>query len=275
MVVKASGVGALDTFLEESVPRLARGFKVFWDVDAPATLERLRGNPHDPFHEQVRRYDLVLTYGGGQPVISGYLQVGARECVPIYNALDPSTHHPVPPDPRFASQLAFLGNRLPDREARVWEFFFRAARQLPGPCLLAGSGWEDVREPNLTYLGHLGTAHHNAFNVTPLAVLNICRDSMASYGYSPATRMFEAAGAGVCLISDEWLGIEEFLEPGQEVLLARDGDQVAEHVRALSPERAQQVGRRALRRMLAHHTYSQRVKTLEAALEGRPLLGVL
>jgi spore maturation protein CgeB len=44
---------------------------------------------------------------------------------PVYNALDPETHYPVAPDSRFAGDLAFLGNRLPDRE-RAWKSSFCA-----------------------------------------------------------------------------------------------------------------------------------------------------
>ena len=73
------------------------------------------------------------------------------------------------------------------------------------------------------------------------AVLNVSRESMARYGFSPATRVFEAAGAGACLITDEWEGIPMFLEPGREVLVARDGDEVADTLQHLSPERAQAI----------------------------------
>src|SRR5205085_8023321 len=103
---------------------------IYWDVDAPATLDRLRDNPADPLRAQIPRYDLVLTYGGGPPVVDAYTAVGARQCVPIYNALDTSTHFPVPAEPRFAATLGFLGNRLPDRERRVEAFFLDAAARL-------------------------------------------------------------------------------------------------------------------------------------------------
>src|SRR5205823_3847326 len=131
------------------------------------------------------------------------------------NALDPDSHHPEPPDPAFACDLAFLGNRLPDRERRVDEFFFRAAALAPDRSfLLGGAGWDDrPLPPNVRCLGHVSTARHNALNSTPLAVLNVSRESMAANGWSPATRVFEAAGAAACLISDAWAGLEEFLEP--------------------------------------------------------------
>jgi spore maturation protein CgeB len=210
--------------------------------------------------------DMVLTYGGGPPVIEAYEGFGARRCVPVYNALDPTTHHPVEADERFASDLAFLGNRLPDREARVEEFFLRAAASLPERrFLIGGNGWETKGMPeNVRHLGHVYTHQHNAFNCTPLAVLNVARDSMAHIGFSPATRVFEAAGAAACLITDAWEGIELFLTPDEEVLVARDGQDVAEHVRALTPGRAREIGQAALRRILAEHTYAHRGEQVDA-----------
>jgi spore maturation protein CgeB len=273
IIVKTSGVGVFDELLEEAVleHKAPHARTIFWDVDAPATLERLAGNPQDPFHALVPRYDMVLTYGGGDPVVRGYTALGARLCVPIYNALDPATHFPVPPDPRFAADLGFLGNRLPDRESRVEDFFFSAARALPDSTfVLGGNGWGDKAMPaNVRYVGHVYTRDHNAFNCTPRAVLNISRDSMARYGFSPATRVFEAAGAGACLLTDAWVGIEMFLEPDREVLVAHDGTEVAAHVAALDPERAATIGRAAQARIRAEHTYAQRAEQLEALLEER------
>jgi spore maturation protein CgeB len=270
LVVKASGVGVLDDVLEAGVLELQspRTLVAFWDVDAPATLDRLGENPRDAFHTCVPRYDLVLTYGGGDPVIRGYKSFGARECVPIYNALDPSTHHPVAPDARFEATLGFIGNRLPDREARVEEFFLRAAAAAPeAKFLIGGSGWGDKPMPaNVNYVGHVYTRDHNAFNCTPRAVLNISRESMARYGFSPATRVFEAAGAGACLITDAWEGIEQFLEPGTQVLVAHDGDEVAQIVRSLDPDRAKRIGEAARQRVLAEHTYAHRARQLETLL---------
>jgi spore maturation protein CgeB len=273
LIVKASGVGVFDEALERAVLELQAPdcLVAFWDVDAPATLDRMHASPGDALRALVPRYDLVLSYGGGEPVRRAYLALGARECVPIYNALDPTTHHPVAPEPRFECDLAFLGNRLPDREARVDEFFLRAATLLPARrLLLGGSGWDDKPLPaGVEYLGHVYTADHNAFNCTPLSVLNVSRESMARYGFSPATRVFEAAGAAACVITDAWIGLELFLEPGSEVLVAENGEQVAQHVRSLDPAKARAIGQAAYRRVLAEHTYAHRAAQLEALLEGR------
>jgi spore maturation protein CgeB len=276
MIVKTSGVGAFDELLEAAVFEACAPLTVFWDVDAPATLDRVHANASDPFLKLIPRYDLVLTYGGGSPVVEAYKALGARECVPIYNALDPETHHPARRDARFESDLALLANRLPDREARVEEFFLRAACLVPGGrFLLGGNGWGDKPLPaNVNYVGHVYTRDHNAFNSTPRAVLNVNRESMARYGFSPPTRVFEAAGAGACLITDEWEGIELFLEPGREVLVARDGAEVADYVRSLTGERARAIGLAAYRRVLAEHTYAHRAAQLETILGARLSPGV-
>src|SRR5215217_6223856 len=119
MLVKTSGVGVFDQVLEAAVLDVKEPHTttVFWDVDAPATLD----------------------------------------CVPIYNALDTHTHHPVPAEERFRCDLALLANRLPDREARIEKFFFEAAEKLPEfKFMLGGSGWGDKPMPaNLNYVGHV------------------------------------------------------------------------------------------------------------------------
>ena len=271
VVVKASGVGVFDDELIAGIVEHSRpdAIRIFWDVDAPATLAELARHPDHPLHRAMPALDLVLTYGGGPPVVARYGEFGARRCVPIYNALDPETHHPVPPDVRFTADISFLGNRLPDREARVEAFFLQPAATLPERrFLIGGNGWDTKpMPPNVRHIGHVGTRDHNAFNTTPLAVLNIARDSMAETGYSPATRVFEAAGAGACLITDAWVGLDLFLREGEEVLVARDGQDVAEHVRALTPERAARIGEAGRIRIAAEHTYARRGAAVDAILK--------
>ncbi|WP_434149989.1 CgeB family protein [Methylocaldum gracile subsp. desertum] len=273
ILVKASGVGVFDDWLEREIPglRAPNRMVIYWDVDAPATLERVHQNPNDPFRTLIPHYDLILTYGGGPPVVEAYRALAARDCVPVYNALDPAIHYPVTPDPRFAATLGFLGNRLPDRETRVHEFFFSPAAKLPkADFLLGGNGWEcNIPElPNLRYLGHVYAQDHNAFNCSSRMVLNINRSSMARFGYSPATRVFEAAGAGACIVTDAWEGIEQFLEPGREILVARTGDDVVRHLETTSEERARAIGAAAMRRVIAEHTYAHRAALVHRILTG-------
>jgi spore maturation protein CgeB len=171
LIIKASGLGGLGAFSERAVPEMRRAdaLTVFWDVDAPATLERVLCNPDDPFRWFIPCYDLILTYDGGELVFKAYEALGAQACIPIYNALDLSNHYPVDSDPRFVGDLGFLGNRMPDREERVEEFFLRAAAEAPERrFLLGGNGWYDKpMAANVTSRGHVYTYDHNRFNGSP------------------------------------------------------------------------------------------------------------
>jgi spore maturation protein CgeB len=84
--------------------------------------------------------------------------------------------------------------------------------------------------------------------------------------------VFEAAGAGACLITDAWAGVDTFLEPDREVLAADSGAAVAEQIRSLTPARARAIGDAARRRVLASHTYAHRATQVAAILQGRGVL---
>ncbi|HEV2130884.1 MAG TPA: glycosyltransferase, partial [Longimicrobiaceae bacterium] len=269
-VIKCSGVGVWDTELEAAVAERS-GSEVctaFLDVDAPATLARIAADASDPFRGWIPRYTRILTYGGGPPVVEAYEGRGAQACTPVYNGLDPEEHRPLQRmgEPEF--DLLFMGNRLPDREARVEEFFFHAAELCPeGHFALGGEGWGDKTMPaNVTYLGHIPTGRHNEVNASARLVLNVHRESMVRNGWSPATRMFEAAGAASCQVTDAWQGIEDFFEPGTEILVAEDGAAVARLVREVDDAAAQRIGKAAHERALRQHTYVQRAALVDEIL---------
>ncbi len=141
------------------------------------------------------------------------------------------------------------------------------ALRVNASCLAVVDGQTSRCLPMLAYLGHVYTADHNAFNCSARTVLNISRESMARYGFSPATRVFEAAGAAACLITDAWEGIDSFLKPDSEILVAHSGEDVARIVRELSEEQARAIGEAARKRVLASHTYEQRGKLVESILQ--------
>jgi spore maturation protein CgeB len=170
--------------------------------------------------------------------------------------------------------ILFMGNRLPDREARVEEFFFRAATLCPEHRFLLGGegwGWKTDMPANVTYLGHVPTSRHNTVNASARLVLNIHRESMVQNGWSPATRMFEAAGAASCQVTDAWQGIDDFFAPGEEILVAASAEEVARLVRSVDDERARRIGEAGRARALADHTYAQRARQMDAILRAAPV----
>jgi len=270
LIIKHSGVGVFDELLEAQVldcrSNLAK--VAFWDVDAPATLARVEENPGDPFRALIPEYDFIFTYGGGSPVVEHYTRLGAANCHPIYNALDPATHHPAPACDTLNCDLIFVGNRLPDRERRVEDFFLRAAELAPEyQFALGGEGWAGKPLPrNVKWIGHVGTHDHNRVNCSARMVLNINRESMAAVGFSPPTRVFEAAGAGACLVTDYWTGIETFFEPGKEILVARGPEELVGHLHNVSEAEAKMIGRNMQTRALREHTYALRAKQFESLI---------
>jgi spore maturation protein CgeB len=267
VVIKHSGIGVNDAELERRVSECSNAIRTFWDVDAPATLARMHEDPADTLRAAVPLYDAVLTYGGGPLARDGYQAIGARAYYSIYNGLDPDTHHPVPPDPDLRCDVAFIGNRLPDREARVEELFLRAATLAPQQSfVLGGEGWGDkILPPNVRYIGHVPTSMHNRVNSSAGMVININRTSMADFGYSPPTRVFEAAGAGACLLCDDWPGISDCFEPGKELIVVRTAEDVAAAVRERGSEARRGIGEALRKRALADHTYALRAEQAEFA----------
>ena len=253
LIVKASGVGVFDELLE------ARGARTLAVRQPGGVLGRGRAgdarpractNPRDPFRALIPRYDVVFTYGGGEPVVAAYTALGARAVRADLQRARPGDAHP------GAARSAIRGRPRLSRQPPARPRGARRGVLLQGrgaaaasaaSCWAAPAGATSRCRRNVRYVGHVYTRDHNAFNCTPRAVLNVSRESMARYGFSPATRVFEAAGAGACLITDAWEGIELFLEPGEEVLVARrrrrSGGACCE---SLTPERAR--GDRARRR---------------------------
>ena len=268
IVVKHSGIGVDDETLERRILELGQDSVItFWDVDAPATIARMHADPDDAFRLSMPQYDAVLTYGGGPWCREQYLALGARAYFSMYNGLDPETHHPVQPDPSLACDVAFLGNRLPDREARVEELFLHAAELAPeSRFLLGGEGWSDKPMPgNVRYIGHVPTAEHNRVNCSAGMVMNINRASMAQSGFSPPTRVFEVAGAGTCLLCDDWPGIDDCFEPGKEILVVRTAQDVVNALATYDAADRRRIGDAFHARALRDHTYAQRAAQADEA----------
>lgn len=268
VVIKHSGIGADDRVLEARVLELQPyAVVIFWDVDAPATIQRLHERTGDLFRALIPRYDAIFTYGGGPGIRDEYLRFGARSYTSIYNGLDPDTHHPVPPDPELACDAAFIGNRLPDREARVEQLFLRGAELAPQrKFILGGEGWGDKRLPgNVRWIGHVPTGDHNRINCSASMVMNINRSSMADFGFSPPTRVFEVAGAGACLLCDDWPGIDECFAPGEELIVIRSAEDMVGALDRYDAGERKRIGEAFHKRALRDHTYAQRAQKAEQA----------
>jgi spore maturation protein CgeB len=262
ILIKASGVGVFDAYLEKVIPEVKKPHQmvIFWDVDAPATLQAIFKDPDSSLRSLIPGYDYIFTSGGGERLIKAYKSLNARECIPVYNALDPETHFNVPVNPKFKCDLAFLGNHSTDREEKVREFFINVAEELPAKkFILGGSGWHGSKfPPNIVYTGHVYAHEHNDFNSSPRCILNLSRDSRGDYGFSPSSRIFEAAGAGACIITDYREGIEKFFTPSSEIHVAGKGSDVVSLLQKLDDQETVKTGMAALSKVISEHNYEKR-----------------
>lgn len=272
VVVKSSHVGVYDALLEYEISRMRKGalLTVFWDVDPAATVERIRKSRVDALRATIPKFDLVLTYGGGAPIVRAYRGFGARQVVPIYGALDPEAYFQVAPEARFASDLSLLSSST-EEPPRLDELFVRAAHLAPEKTFVLGGGdWSDIALPgNVRRAGPVTAADRNAFHASAGLLLNLSKVTAAAASWSPATAMFEAAGAGACLVSEYWDGIEEFFHPGDDILVARDAEDVARYVRDVDRATACAIGESARSRVLTEHTYAQRARIVDSLFRGR------
>jgi spore maturation protein CgeB len=246
--------------------------KTFYDLDTPVTLARLqRGDPVPYLPEGgLGGFDLVLSYTGGYALQRLRFVLGARAVAPLYGSVDPHAHYPVRPDQALRSDLSYLGTYAADRQAALQRLFIDAAVRSPERrFVLAGSQYppDFPWQPNVFYLTHMPPGDHPAFYSSSRLTLNITRQPMAEMGYCPSGRVFEAAACGAPILSDWWEGLDEFFEPGREILIASTTEDTLEAM-DMPQEQLAAIARAARERTLASHTAAVRARDLERILDG-------
>lgn len=243
---------------------------LFYDIDTPITLTSLQASGEAAYlrADQVPLFDVYFSFTGGAALRELEDRWHARRSETLYCGVDALVYRPVAVDPRFACRLGYMGTYAADRQSRLEELFFGTARARPDErFLLAGAQYPPMDLPtNVRHELHLYPRDHAAFYSSNTATLNLTRDAMRRYGWSPASRLFEAAACGACIISDTWPGLETVLEPGREVLLADSPADVAAHLDALTPLRRAEIGRAARQRVLREHTFANRAEQVDTAI---------
>ncbi len=244
---------------------------IFYDLDTPVTLQQVRTGETVPYIGErcLKDFDLVLSYTGGAALAELKTRLLARRVAPLYGSVDPDLHRPAPPNRRYRSDLSYLGTYAKDRQAALEALFVEPARRLPGNKFLIGGALYPYSFPwreNIFFTRHLPPAEHPAFFSSSRLTLNVTRQAMASMGYCPSGRLFEAAACGAPILSDQWDGLDRFFEPGREILLARTTEDA---INALEqpPERLEKLARAARERTLDQHTADHRAREFEAILD--------
>ena len=254
--------------------------RVFYDLDTPVTLSRLRrGEPVSYIHPRgLTEFDLVLSFTGGGALTALKQELGARKVSPLYGSVDPQVHRPVSPNKSYRAALSYLGTYAADRQAALEALFVEPARRLAHQRFVIGGAQYPAEfpwTPNIFFVQHLPPSEHPTFFCSSRLTLNVTRAAMRDFGWCPSGRLFEAAACGVPLLSDFWDGLDDFFAPGSEILFARTTADVMDALE-ISPSELTKMSLAARERVLAEHTSAQRarelVELLGAAREDAPVL---
>ena len=249
-----------------------RGPLLFYDIDTPITMARLREKGRTEYLEAelIPHYAAYLSFTGGPALRVIEQTYGSPWAVPFYCSVDPEMYRPTKCREAFRCDLSYLGTYAKDRQRKLMQLLGGAAALLPQrKFLVAGPQYpEDIWwGSNIGRIIHVSPMEHPAFYSSSRFTLNLTRDDMVAAGYSPSVRLFEASACGAAIVSDEWDGLEEFLIPGEEVLLPRDEYEMVKILTDMSDEQRGQIGRRARERILAEHTSAHRAAEFERVVE--------
>ncbi len=241
---------------------------LFYDIDTPITLRALRERGGTEYLDAalVPEYAAYLSFTGGPALDELRMRFGARRAVPFFCSVDPELYRPTTPEKAFCCDFSYLGTYAPDRQAKLMEFLDVPAALLPEQrFIVAGPQYADdtVWQPGVRRMVHVPPNDHPAFYSSSRFTLNLTRNDMVQAGYSPSVRLFEASACGTAIVSDTWPGLEEFLTPGEEVLLPADGYEVAAILREMGDAERKAIGLRARARILEEHTSAHRAAQFE------------
>jgi spore maturation protein CgeB len=269
--VKSADLVMVGSYLEEGiaigewVTRIAQGVTSFYDIDTPITLAKLEGDGLSYLSRSlIPKYDIYFSFTGGPTLELIQKRYGAPKARALYRSVDPELYFPEPLSSKW--DLGYMGTYSDDRQPALDELLLQPAREWSGGrFVVAGPQYpRSVRWPrNVRRHTHLEPAKHRAFYNSQRFTLNISRANMVEPGYSPSVRLFEAAACGTPIISDYWEGLDSFLRPGREILIARSSEECLGYLSEITEPERRAMGARARALVLAHHTPRHRALELE------------
>ena len=246
----------------------ARQPVLFYDIDTPITLAQLRTQGRTEYLDPslIHSYAAYLSFTGGPALAELEGRFGARRAVAFYCSVDPDMYRPTATRAEFRCDLSYLGTYAADRQPKLIALLDGAAARSPeqqflvaGPQYPADTSWQ----PNVRRIIHVSPPDHPSFYSSSRFTLNLTRNDMVAAGWSPSVRLFEASACAATILSDSWSGLDEFLTPGEEILLPGNADEVVRILHGMSEEETGRIGARARDRILAHHTAEHRAVEFE------------
>jgi glycosyltransferase involved in cell wall biosynthesis len=235
---------------------------LFYDGDVPASLPSSRGFATGfRIYEgaTLQEFDAVLT--NSEAGSASLKELGARAVHTLHYGADPDFYPALPL--AHDHDVFFYGHTAEYREPWLRAMIADASRALPAVRFA-------VRGRELGDLGHATLLPYVSLNVLPRYVarsrinLVITRQPHAATYGSSTMRPFELAMMGACMVSNPYCGIEQWFEPGKEMVIVHSADEAIDrYTFLLSHERERRaLGEAARRRALGEHTFRHRAERL-------------
>ncbi|MBP2298692.1 glycosyltransferase family protein [Azospirillum picis] len=257
---------AADLVRNSKAPRRA-----LYDPEAAVSLTALEAGeavPHLPT-DGLAGFDVVMASCGG-PALERYrAKAGAEAVVPLYPWIVPEA------DKAGDFRREYLGDLCcivtgPDgiREGLDRFFIDPAQRLTRRRFVLVGAELPDgvPKAANILNFPSLDPAEHPDVLASASLALTLARDEERRIGWCPSDRLFVAAACGSAIVADQWEGLDSFFEPGREILVAAQTDDVTTAM-MLPRNHLTDLGRRARKRVLAEHSAERRVQELRGILD--------
>jgi spore maturation protein CgeB len=256
--------------ISDEVLALDRPLHVFYDLDTPITLKTLDSGGADYLRrDQIPCFDLYFSFTGGRILQQLEQRYGARLARPLYGCVDPDAHRRVAADEQLRCCLSYLGTYAADRQQKLDDLFLEPARRRANLAfVLAGSLYPAhwTWPQNVRRFEHVPPDRHAALYSSSRATLNITRQEMATWGYCPSGRFFEAAACGAPVLTDWWEGLDTFFDIGEELCVVSTANDVLSSL-SLDDSQLHAMAARARDRTLAEHTGECRAAQLLSCCE--------
>jgi hypothetical protein len=248
---------------------LSRRFSVpvfYLDGDMPMSLPAFGG-----YASGVRGYDgvdlseyeaVITNSRSAEPEV---LRMGARRAHTLHFAADPDLFFPT--HTTADTDVFFYAYGSEQREAAICRMVTEPSGELSARFVVGGARLS-VNLGRAEFIGPVLTSQIGSWAGRSRLSLNIVRRPHAVFPASSCMRLFELAAMGCCVVSNPIAGIEEWLEPDREVIVAPETGPVARVYQDLLADRGKRraLGEAARRRVLEEHTYRHRAATLLAYL---------
>jgi spore maturation protein CgeB len=237
----------------------ARGVRAFYDFDPVATSASLETHP-------ISEFDLYLSLTGGSQLAQMAAHLNRTYVRSLHCSFDPAWHTPM--DATKQWELGFVASDTPEERPMIEQYLLDVARRMPKRrFVVAGSICDDNRQwpANVRRIAPVMHTHQRGFYAQQRFALNLT--PATARAVAPHSRLFQAAACGTPIITDHWPGLDQFFEPGAEVLVAESPEDVVRHLSEVPDPVRKALSARARRRLLRAHTPSHRARALERYVE--------